>query len=276
MAKNSYNEDINKWIEIHKDKIENTAEVLVVENILAEKIKEMKEKERRNALNIDPREDIRLNYFKGLQIKPHSKEILYPTRILKLKNKNQKIEVENIFKDEHSVWFSNKANGPDFNDKDQKWLHDIAETNSINKKKYKPLPIGQEPIRNDVLVKIDQIYDEQLAYNDRLYTNKLDSSSYKQLPKAASAPKYEWNPEIEEEQNNDIPKKNNFFNELVLKLSKVKYAPITATGAGSQEIDQDDIGINLGETSDYSVTQKSMMAIIAIIVVIVLYKVFKN
>ena len=62
------NQDINKWIDLHKDKIESTAEALAVEDILADKIAEMREQERRNALNIDPREDVRLNYFKGFSV----------------------------------------------------------------------------------------------------------------------------------------------------------------------------------------------------------------
>ena len=106
----AHQEDINKWVELHKDQIQSTAEALVVEDILAEKIAEMREQERRNALNIDPREDVRLNYFKGLKIKPHSQEILYPTKILKFKTKNIKKEIQHNYGDSDLVWFSNKIN----------------------------------------------------------------------------------------------------------------------------------------------------------------------
>jgi hypothetical protein len=267
------NQDINKWIDLHKDKIESTAEALAVEDILADKIAEMREQERRNALNIDPREDVRLNYFKGLKIKPHSKEILYPTQSLKAKTRDIKKEIERNYGSKDSVWFSNKANGPDFNDKTQKWLHDLSESNPIYTEDYKPLPVGQEPIRNDEVVKMDQIYDNQLASNDALYTNKLDNSSYKQLPKAKPAPMYKWSPKIEK-QDNTIPKKNNFFNKLVSKMQKVKYSPITAQGAGTDEIEVDssDTDISLGETTDYSLTESVSTVALGLVIAGVLYK----
>jgi len=273
----AHQEDINKWVELHKDQIQSTAEALVVEDILAEKIAEMREQERKNALNIDPREDVRLNYFKGLKIKPHSQEILYPTKILKLKTKNIKKEIQHNYGDSDLVWFSNKINGPDFDDKNKKWLHDLSESNPVNTKDYKPLPVGQEPIRNDVIVKVDNIYDEQLASGDLLYFNQLDTSSYRKLSKAVPPKKYKWNQKIDEESNN-IPKKNNFFNELVLKLSKVRYAPITAQGVGTDEVevDSNDTGINLGETDNTDVTNLAYAVIAGAIIVIGLYNISKN
>jgi len=273
------NQDINKWVELNKEQIESTAEALVVEDVLAKKIEEMKEKERRNALNIDPREDVRLNYFRGLKIKPHSQEILYPTKILKLKTKDIKKEIQHNYGNQNSVWFANKADGPDFNDKNQKWLHDMTESNPIFTKEYKPLPVGQEPIRNDEVVTTKQIYDEQLVLGDRLYTNKLDKSSYKQLPKGKPAPKYKWQPKIEKE-DNTFPQKNNFFNELVSKIAKVKYSPITSDGVGTDkvEVNSTDTGINLGEDSinDYSNMQNVITVVMGLAIAGILYKVTKN
>ncbi len=57
-------------------------------------------------------------------------------------------------------------------------------------------------------------------------------------------------------------------------MQKVKYSPITAQGAGTDEIevDQSDTGISLGETTDYSLTESVSTVALGLVIAGVLYK----
>ncbi len=83
-----------------------------------------------------------------------------------------------------------------------------------------------------------------------------------------------------EKEDNTFPQKNNFFNELVSKIAKVKYFPITSEGVGTDkvEVNSTDTGINLGEDSinDNSNMQNVITVVMGLAIAGILYKVTKN